>query len=266
MKRVILILTLILHSSCSLLTKRGKWGKEAIFPIRGSRIIDSFKRNISSPHVWAPLATAALLNVSGWDEKVSNWVSDEKFIYHKQDSADNWSDHFNNILRYELYLTTILTPSLDEDGELTGYLWNKAKGGAKIYAADLSSRTSHDWLTDVTKRERPNGENFRSFPSGHSTEAGSKTRLNSGNLDSIEMDEDLRFGLKTTNVLMASGVLWARLEGKRHYPSDVLSGYALGTFVSGFIYDAFMNLDPRESFVLAPTGKGRFSAQYSFLF
>jgi membrane-associated phospholipid phosphatase len=44
------------------------------------------------------------------------------------------------------------------------------------------------------------------------------------------------------NVVLAGGVAWARVEGRRHYPSDVLFGAALGHFLTAFIHDAFMNL------------------------
>ncbi|MCM2350516.1 MAG: hypothetical protein NDI69_10890 [Bacteriovoracaceae bacterium] len=87
-----------------------------------------------------------------------------------------------------------------------------------------------------------------SFLSGHSTE-----------------DSHLRTGIKAANTTLAAGTLWARPEGQRHYPSDVLVGYALGTFLSGFIYDSLMNLDSDESFSIIPLGD-QASASYSIQF
>jgi membrane-associated phospholipid phosphatase len=43
-------------------------------------------------------------------------------------------------------------------------------------------------------------------------------------------------------VVLASGVAWARVEARVHYPSDVLFGAALGHFLAAFIHDAFLNL------------------------
>jgi membrane-associated phospholipid phosphatase len=37
-------------------------------------------------------------------------------------------------------------------------------------------------------------------------------------------------------------VAWARVEARKHYPSDVLAGAALGHFLTAFIHDAFLNL------------------------
>jgi membrane-associated phospholipid phosphatase len=56
------------------------------------------------------------------------------------------------------------------------------------------------------------------------------------------MPQALKSPLKIGNYLLASGVGWARVEGRRHYPSDVLAGAALGHFLTAFIHDAFMNL------------------------
>ena len=44
---------------------------------------------------------------------------------------------------------------------------------------------------------------------------------------------------------------WARVEGDRHYPSDVLAGAALGHFLSAFIHDAFLGLPEDKKFDFA---------------
>ena len=33
---------------------------------------------------------------------------------------------------------------------------------------------------------------------------------------------------------------WARVEAEKHYPSDVLAGYAIGHFIARFMYHAFL--------------------------
>ena len=45
---------------------------------------------------------------------------------------------------------------------------------------------------------------------------------------------------------MAGLTGWARLEGNRHYPSDVLFGFALGNFIAAFMNDAFVTPEGRE--------------------
>lgn len=46
--------------------------------------------------------------------------------------------------------------------------------------------------------------------------------------------------------------MWARVEGKRHYLTDSLTGYSIGYFVSGFLYDSLMNLEDHETLVFSP--------------
>lgn len=260
-----LLFVLLLLSSCSLLRRKGNWGRNSIYPIRGERILDAFKKNASSAHVWAPLVGAGITHWGGYDHKISNWASHESSIYKNREQADNWSDHFNNILKYEMYATIMLTPSMDEDESLKDYALSKAKGAIVVNVASTSTRYTRDRIAKAVHRRRPNSADFKSFPSGHATEASSRNMLVSKNLDSIDMDNRLRVGIKTTNTAMSVGTLWARLEGKRHYPSDVLVGYSLGSFLSGFIYDSLMNLEPNETFVVVPTGEKVF-AQYSLFF
>lgn len=252
--------------SCSLLNRRGSWGKRAFLAPTSGKVWDAVKRNASSAHVWVPLAGAGAIHWSGWDHKLSRWANSGQGIYDDQTAADNWSDNFNNVLKFEAYATTLLTPSMNDDGKLSGYLWNKTKGALVVNLSSLSSSYSHDVLAKAAHRQRPNRMDFRSFPSGHSTDAGARTMINSKNLDYIDMNDDVRLGLKVANTTMATGTLWARLEGRRHFPSDVLCGYALGSFMSGFIYDALLGMNPDESFVVAPTGDGKYTAQYTYRF
>ncbi|MES2525954.1 MAG: phosphatase PAP2 family protein [Bdellovibrionota bacterium] len=266
MKIFFFLIILLSFTSCSFLNRRGNWGKKAIWPLKSSNIWDAAKRNALSPHVWVPLAGAGTIHWSGWDHKISNWANAGRGLYDDQTAADNWSDNFNNILKYEAYATTLLTPSMNDDGKFSGYLMNKAKGALVVNAAGLTSSFGHERLVKAAHRRRPNRADYRSFPSGHSTDAAARNMVNSKNLDHIDMSDDLRLGIKSANTLMASGTLWARLEGKRHFPSDVLCGYALGSFLSGFVYDALLNMEPNESFVVAPAANGKMMAQYSLSF
>lgn len=257
---------ILLFTSCSFLNKRGTWGKRAIYPVSGSNVLNALKKNVSSPHVWIPLAGAGTIFLGGWDDNISNWAHSQEGIFEKENDADNWSDTFNEILKYETYLTTLLTPSMNEDGKFSGYLWNKAKGAFVVNAAGLAVVYTHDTTRDWVKRERPDESDLRSFPSGHAMAAGGWNTLTNKNLDYIEMKKGTRSGIKTVNTTIAAGTLWSRIEGQRHYPTDVLCGYAMASFISGFIYDAFMNADPNETLIIAPTGKGEVVGQYIFAF
>lgn len=260
-------LVLLFFSSCSLLTKKGKWGKDAFWPITGARIGKAFKKNISSPHVWVPLAGAGATFWGGVDRKISHWASEKTPIFGSQKNASKRSDELDIALLYEMYTTPLLTAS-NADGSVKTYAFSKLKGFLVTSLASQAADQTRDALSYDFGRERPNKADHRSFPSGHSTQAGTRNTLTSKNLDHIPMSESLRTGFKAVNNTLAAGVLWGRLEAKRHYPSDVLTGYALGSFISGFIYDAVMNLDDPErpeTIVVIP-GRDTVSLQYTYTF
>ena len=72
------------------------------------------------------------------------------------------------------------------------------------------------------------------------------------------MPEEMRMPLQIGNIVLATGVAWARVKAGAHYPSDVLAGAALGHFLSAFIYDAFTGLPEHKRWGLyvSPTKGG----------
>jgi hypothetical protein len=250
-----IILVCVLFSSCSLFGKKGKWGKNAFWPIKSNRVANAFKKNASSLHVLLPLAGAGVSYFGKFDEKISRWAVEKKYVYGDQESTSTWSNKLNKILLYEMYLSILLTPSMDEDKSLWNYALSKGKGAFLVNMASRATHYTRDELAMFFKRERPNKLNNLSFPSGHSTEAGARNSLVRKNIESVDMSNSFRTGINTINTTMAAGTLWARLEGQRHYPSDVLVGYALGSFVSGVIYDSLMNLEENETFSVNPSSE-----------
>ncbi len=95
-------------------------------------------------------------------------------------------------------------------------------------------------------RDRPDESNDNSFPSLHSSTAFACATLSNRNLDSVDLPTGFRPVLQTGNLVLAGGVAWARVEGRKHYPSDVLFGAALAHFLTAFIHDAFMNLPDQD--------------------
>lgn len=268
MKTVIFQIILILSlSSCSLLTRKGKWGEDALWPIKGSRVTEAIKKNATSPHVWAPVAAAGVIYWADWDQKISDWAYDENIFFDSHDDSDAWSDNLNSYLIIEMFTLPLLTPSLEEGGKFQDWAWNKTKGYVVLGIATRVPDYAHDQLALTFKRQRPNKDDYRSFPSGHATKAGTSSMMTSKHLDAIPMDNYLRTGIKTVNTLAAAGVLYARVENKAHYPSDVLVGYSLGAFLSGVVYDSLINYDPEhpETFALIPVN-GITTVQYTYGF
>jgi hypothetical protein len=67
------------------------------------------------------LIGAGAIHWGGYDHKISDWANKGTTVYNDQSASDNWSDNFNNILKYEMYATILLTPSMDENESLKNY-------------------------------------------------------------------------------------------------------------------------------------------------
>ena len=76
------------------------------------------------------------------------------------------------------------------------------------------------YLKGIFKRERPNGEDFRSMPSGHSSDA-----FTSASLLCVLSKDPL---ICTSGFLLAGTVGYLRIAARKHYFSDVLVGAGLG--------------------------------------
>lgn len=148
--------------------------------------------------------------------------------------------------------TLLATPSGEDAGE---WITNKIKGEVVEAAAIGATGFATNELKSATARERPNGADSESFPSGHSSIASVHAELAIYNLESVDMSP----GWKSTATIgiraAAFGTAWARVEGGWHYPSDTLAGMALGNFLASFATRAFMG-DQAKSLSLSMTDGG----------
>ena len=102
-------------------------------------------------------------------------------------------------------------------------------------------------LKSAITRTRPDDDGKDSFPSGHSTRAFATATMASANLEGTPMPAGLRIGLDAGITTLAAGTAWARVEGGRHFPSDVLAGAAIGSFVSTWVRECFLRENPALS-------------------
>ena len=255
---------LLLLAGCMAPQGRRGWGDDAIWPVDGHRIVKAARDALLDPQTWVPAAGALVFTVGDWDQKVSDWATEHTPIFGSQDGARQASDNLLWFLAAETPVTALATPSGDSPQE---WAMAKATGLAVEYVALGINGFATDELKDAAHRERPNGANHKSFPSGHSSGAFAGATLSNRNLDSIDMPKGVRRACEIANLGLASAVAWARVEGKAHYPADVLAGAALGHFLTAFIYDAFMNLpedNPVDVAVMPLDGGAAVSLAFRF--
>lgn len=260
----ILVLSMLVLSGCGTMCNGRGWGQDAIYPVSWERVQKAATNAFLDYQTLIPAAGALIFTIDDWDERASDWAIDHTPVFGSVEDAGDASDNLRDILMVEAFATGFLTPSGEEPGD---WMVAKAKGFAVELAAAGATGGVTSLLKDATGRERPNKRNDRSFPSAHASAAFSFATLANRNVDAMNWPKPAKRTLQTVNLLLATGVAWARVEGSEHYPSDVLAGAALGTFLSSFIHDAFLGTpeDDRFQFLVCPQKDGG-SVQIAFSF
>lgn len=228
-------------AGCGTLPGGRKWGQDATLLPGWHRIGQAAVNAVTDPYTWVPAAGAAVFGIGNFDRRVSDWAREHHPVYGSRSRALSMSTDLVSVSRIAGVTTAVLTPSGDEPW---GFLWSKAKGLAVEYAAVGAAGGATSGLKDLTRRQRPDGSGNGSFPSGHTTYAASWSSLGRRNLESIAMPGLLRGTLDVGFAGLTAGTAWARVEGGKHYPSDVLAGAALANLITGFVHDAFLGLEP----------------------
>jgi hypothetical protein len=140
---------------------------------------------------------------------------------------------------YSFYLSALAAPSGDDPED-----WCLAKAQGLMVqgsAAALNNELVFA-LKDATDRERPNRLDQQSFPSGHASNSAMFAILASRNVHSMDLPSPVATSLDIALYTTMAGVAWERVESGYHYPSDVLAGIAMASFMGRFINDTFMGM------------------------
>ena len=243
----VLILVVLVVAGCGMMENGRGWGEDLVLRYEPKRLGKVVHDAFFDWQTIGPLLGAAVFAVDDFDEKASDWATDHTPIFGSIEDAKDASGDLRSILRIEALATALLTPSGTEGGQWAG---SKARGAGVEVAAYLLTDGLTNGLKDWTDRQRPDKRGDNSFPSAHSSQAFAFATLSNRNLDYIDVPWGLRRPLQVTNIALASGVAWARVEGQRHYPSDVLFGAALGHFVTRIVHDYFLDLPENDRFNL----------------
>ena len=226
MKITAVALTVLLLGGC---VGSGHWGEGARWP-SAANMGDAAKKAATDPQTWLPLATATLLIVADVDDKWSEDLAEDQPLF--GDDAEDVSDDLRDVSSAAYLLTALIAPSPTVSA--------KAKGLAVGAGTAVVDGALSRGLKEIVGRERPDGSNDRSMPSGHASKASSRTAMAIRNLRDIDMPDWSRQVANWSLHGVAVGTGLARVEARKHHLSDVFVGYALGNFVAGFMYEAFL--------------------------
>lgn len=240
---VVVFCVIVLFSGCGSLHNGRNWGQDAtIFP-GWQRIGNAALKAVVAPGTWVPALGAIGLQIDNMDERVSDWASDKTPVFGSNENADKKSDFLRDAAFADYLITALATPSGQQPGE---WMVAKAKGISVGYVALHSTRNTVFFIKDLIPRTRPNQTHDDSFPSNHASKTAVMSMLASKNIDSLPISNIYKTSLKIGTFSLDAGTAWARVEGNRHYPSDVLAGMALGHFFGAFFNDAFLGLDQTD--------------------
>jgi len=221
----------------------------------GGRWKQSVMRAMKDRGTWIPLAGAAVVSIDDWDQHLSDWAVESTPVFGSNAHALEASDNLKTATTFAMVGTALAVPNGPGAWET-----KPERLALEVLTIQLNNVLTSA-LKDLTKRERPDGSDDRSFPSGHASQAFTRTTLACRNVNEIRgLSRGWRITLKTSFKTLAAATAWARVEGGVHYPSDVLFGAALGNFVAIFVHDAFL---PAESKMRVSATIGRREVSFS---
>ncbi len=209
---------------------------------------------------WIPAAGVALVSIDDWDRDISDWAVRSTPIFGSNDNAKDASDNLRTLTSFAMVGTALAVPNGSRAWEFKPERLALEIGGLQLNNVLTGS------LKGLTGRERPDGSNNRSFPSGHASQAFARVTFARFNVNQLEsVPRAAKITLKATFTAIAAGTAWARVEGGKHYPSDVMFGAALGNFVAVFIHEAFLPEDSKTQFgAYVNTREASFTITFSF--
>lgn len=253
-KTTLLICGLVLPAGCATLPNGRGWGQDATLRPGWQRVGKAALDAALEPETWAPVVGALIFQVGRWDRQVSTWAAHRTPIFGSQNNADGASEYLQGASEGICVLTALVTPSGTEAGEWAAA---KLKGLSVGLAAVALTEGVTTSLKYGTHRRRPDGSGYNSFPSGHASRTSVCNSLSYRNVTFLSPPDGARLGVRLGLAALTATTAWSRLEAKKHYPSDVLAGMAIGHFLGAFINDAFLGADAPQkiSLNLAPSGK-----------
>lgn len=197
----------------------------------------AFTTAVTDANTWVPAIGAAVTRIGDIDQNLSQWAANKTPVFGSQSRANNASDNLLVANRVAMWTTAMAIPSPNRP-------WESRIQRASVQSAGiLVTHYNTMFLKESTLRQRPDGTNYHSFPSAHTSGSSAFASLARYNTDMLPISNNARLGLQSLYTSIAVGTAWGRVEANVHYPSDVLVGYALGNFFAQFINNAFLPQD-----------------------
>ena len=201
---------------------------------------------VTSPGTWVPLLGAALLMVDDQDAKLTEWAIREQPLF--GDDAQSRSDDLEALLGGAYLISALAVPNQGA-GE-------KAKSIGVGAATVVLEGGITKGLKRTIKRQRPNGRNGLSMPSGTAGRASVLATMTASNVQRMHWSPAGRRAAQGMAHAMSYAAAWSRLEAGKHHASDVLVGNAIGHFLARFMERTLLWPDSSASIQFSPLMDG----------
>ena len=201
-------------------------------------------------------AALAVLAASGKDWQISSYAVRHTPVYGSRERASEASQTLSILsaaAAAALYVFKYF-PSRDRLADYPYWQYsqihNGENGAARLHlgtieafeAAALSgvvALPTTDLMKKYVGRPRPDGSDNESFPSGHATFAAWANAYSAKMLAMMDLPPMYGYPAYGALAAMTLGTAWSRVEGARHYPSDVLAGILASICLTDAAFAAF---------------------------
>jgi len=210
---------------------------------------DSAWLALSNQQTWIPALGSMLVAISGEDHAISDWASATNPVFGSSFNARNASDQLNALGSLNLLVSSLLVPVPEQET-----VW-RYRGKQFIFSSMALESTylTTKLIKTQSNKLRPDESDRLSFPSGHTSRAAVQSTMSVANIAELHNIHEIPQHIwQTTTLTVAALTGWARIEGKKHYPSDVLAGYALGNFFGQLANNMLLHPDRLLSISYVP--------------
>jgi len=198
----------VLICLCACTTSNGPvLGESLKFNPGWSRLKQSSLDAVSDPNVWGSLLAAALMQIDDLDRELSDQLRENTPLFGSASDANSDSADLRSLTSLAYTSTALFSPWPEQQG-----LRTKVRVLSAEWIAVQSTRYATSAIKQLSGRDRPNGRDDKSFPSGHTSRAVIQAQMANLNVDYLAVDSELKQGMKWTFNGLAALTGWARIE------------------------------------------------------
>jgi len=216
------------------------------------RIGAALKDAAFDPYIGVTAAGLIAVAASGKDKQISSYATKHTPIYGSNENARKATDIIlvssKGIALLAYTVKYFPLQELIHHGDCPIQL--KFEMSPALYAPTVAAGAAFvSWgltmgttglLKSAAKRERPDLSDTYSFPSMHTSSTAVANAYSARTISSMSLSPLYSYPAYAALTTLTLAVAWGRIEGEKHYPTDVLAGALIGTFFANAAYKAFL--------------------------